>query len=97
MKTYSFERVIAENGVVILPDNSMKELKKHRVRFTVSDLETSASEAGNVLHEMTDESGQTDEYDRLLGLFSDEPELIDEITEWAMKNRENEPLRYRNG
>ncbi len=31
--------------------------------------------------------------DGLLGLFSDEPELIDRITEEAMQNRENTPLR----
>jgi hypothetical protein len=30
----------------------------------------------------------------LLGLFSDEPELIDQITEWAMKSREKDSLRY---
>ncbi len=31
--------------------------------------------------------------DGLLGLFADEPELIDQITEEAMQNRENTPLR----
>ncbi len=47
------------------------------------------------ISEIAGESKRPDEEDRLLGLFSDEPELIDEITESAMKSRENDPLRYR--
>ncbi len=31
--------------------------------------------------------------DELLGLFRDEPELLDEIVEDAMKTRETQPLR----
>ncbi len=31
--------------------------------------------------------------DALLGLFSDQADLIDEITESAMRARENDPLR----
>jgi len=92
MKTYSFERVIAENGIIVLPD-SMKKLIKHRAKFTVSISEKSASDAVNVLSETGEQCRQPDEDDRLLGLFSDEPELIDEITESAMKSREKDPLR----
>jgi len=32
-------------------------------------------------------------HDPLLGLFADEPELMDEIVESAMKDRETRPLR----
>ncbi len=31
--------------------------------------------------------------DKLLGLFSDEAELLDHVTESVMKARENDPLR----
>ena len=33
------------------------------------------------------------ESDKLLGLFADEAELLDHVTESAMKARENDPLR----
>ncbi len=33
------------------------------------------------------------ELDKLLGLFADEVELLDHVTESAMKARENNPLR----
>ena len=36
---------------------------------------------------------QKDSENRILGLFEDDPELMDEITEMAMQNRENHPLR----
>ena len=32
-------------------------------------------------------------HDTLTGLFADEVELIDQITEWTMQARENESLR----
>ena len=32
----------------------------------------------------------------MFGLFSDEPDLIDEVTEGAMLSRENHPLRVGN-
>ena len=31
--------------------------------------------------------------DRLLGLFADDSELLDQVTESAMRARENDPLR----
>jgi hypothetical protein len=80
METYHFERVIGENGIIVLPD-SVKKLMRHKVRFTVNDLEKSP----------WDESSEDD--DKLLGLFSDETELMDQITEWAMKSREKDSLR----
>lgn len=33
------------------------------------------------------------ELDKLLGLFADEAELLDHVTESAMRARENDPLR----
>ena len=33
------------------------------------------------------------ELDKLLGLFADEPELVDHVTESVMQARENDPLR----
>ena len=33
------------------------------------------------------------ELDKLLGLFADEAEALDDVTESAMKARENDPLR----
>jgi hypothetical protein len=39
------------------------------------------------------ESGAKAPADELLGLFRDEPELLDEIVEDAMRVREKQPLR----
>jgi len=37
------------------------------------------------------------ENDKLLGLFADDADLIDQITESAMQARENHPLRCNDG
>ena len=37
------------------------------------------------------------DYDTLTGLFADEVELIDQITEWAMQAREKDSLRRSSG
>ncbi len=92
METYHFETEISEKGIIVLPD-AMRTLVRHKVRLTISNPEKTASDAGNVLSETADEHSQPDEDDRLLGLFSDEPELMDEIAESAMKSRENDLLR----
>lgn len=92
METYNFETVIGEDGIILLPDY-IKKLKTHRVKLILLDLGKSAL---NTLSEIADSSRRPDEEDRLLGLFSDEPELIDEITESAMKSRENNSLKYKN-
>jgi len=89
METYNFETVIGEDGIILLPDY-IKKLKTHRVKLILLDLGKSSR---NVTTEIGDPGRQADEEDRLLGLFSDEPELIDEITESAMKSREKDPLR----
>jgi hypothetical protein len=40
---------------------------------------------------------QIENKDKLLGLFADDAELIDQITESAMQARENHPLKCDNG
>lgn len=35
--------------------------------------------------------------DRVLSLFRDEPDLMDQVAEDAMRSREEQPLRYSNG
>ncbi len=40
MKTYQFESIIEDNGVIVLPED-LKNLKKHRVKLIVVDLEPS--------------------------------------------------------
>lgn len=35
--------------------------------------------------------------DRILGMFADEPELLDEVVQSAMQARERDPLRYGHG
>jgi len=86
METYNFETVIGEDGIILLPDN-MKKLRTHRVKFMLLDLGKSVSDPSCGCKRPDEEE------DRLLGLFSDESELIDEITESAMKSREKDPLR----
>lgn len=36
---------------------------------------------------------QPQEKDSLLGLFADQPDLLDQVTEAAMQSRETDPLR----
>ena len=40
---------------------------------------------------------QIETHDKLLELFADDADLIDQITESAMQARENHPLRCNNG
>jgi len=96
MKTYNFEAMINEGGIIVLPDY-MKKLMRHRVRLTISDLEKTVLDAKNISSEIAGECSRPDEEDTLLGLFWDEPELMDEITESAMRSREKNLLRYKNG
>ncbi len=96
METYNFEAVIGENGIIALPE-SMRNLARHRVRFRVIDLERHVLDAKDVLPETGDKPDGSDKADMLLGLFSDEPELMDGMTEAAMKGREKALLRHKNG
>jgi hypothetical protein len=51
-----------------------------------------------LIEEMLDSLGTApSSTDTLLGLFSDEPELMDEVVADAMKTRENHSLRTKHG
>jgi len=49
----------------------------------------------NLLDKLNEMKMKSDsvELDKLLGLFADESELLDHVTESAMKARESDPLR----
>lgn len=51
MKTYQFESIIEDNGVIVLPED-LKNLKKHRVKLIVVDLEPSENPL-NMLNDIT--------------------------------------------
>lgn len=67
-----------------VPKNINIEYKVDSVEATENLLEK--------LNEMKMKS-ESVKLDKLLGLFADEAELIDNVTESAMKARENDPLR----
>ena len=53
------------------------------------------NEAPNLRDYLTWQSeSQLVKNDKLLGLFADDADLIDQITESAMQTRQNQPLRY---
>lgn len=68
MKTYQFESIIEEKGIIVLPEE-MKALTNHRVRLTLVDLEILQQNPINLLQEITHEYTQ----------IVDEPDL--DITE----------------
>jgi hypothetical protein len=49
-----------------------------------------------VVHELADEDAPA-QGRSIIGLFADEPELIDEVCEGAMAARERDPLRLAGG
>lgn len=51
MKTYQFESIIEDNGVIVLPED-LRNLKKHRVKLIVVDLEPSDNPL-NMLDDIT--------------------------------------------
>ena len=67
-----------------VPKNINLEYKVDSVEATENLLEK--------LNEMKMKS-ESVKLDKLLGLFADEAELIDNVIESAMKSRENDPLR----
>ncbi len=70
MKTYQFESIIEESGVITLPKH-MKELKNHRVKLTMTDLEPIQDD---------DLLKRFKEITRKYAAIDDEPDLdIDEI------------------
>lgn len=66
------------------------ELAGHRVRVTVLD-DVALPKATNGTH--ADEAASPSVKDPILGMFSDAPELLDEVVEEAMKIREERPWR----
>jgi hypothetical protein len=62
MKTYQFESVIQENGVIILPEH-LKRLYNHKVKLIVFYLEILSDSPLNILKEITDRYGEIDEAD----------------------------------
>ena len=62
MKTYQFESVVNESGVIVLPDE-MKNLHKHRVKLIIVDLETESSKTSDFLDKITKEFSDIRETD----------------------------------
>ncbi len=52
MKTYQFESIVDENGIIVLPPE-MKVLSKHRVHLTLVDLETPRQNSVKLLEDIT--------------------------------------------
>ncbi len=62
MKTYHLESVVNEHGEIVLPDE-MKNLRKHRVKLIIVDLEAESSEPSDFLDCITkkfSDIGETD-------------------------------------
>ncbi len=53
MKTYQFESRVEESGVIVLPQY-MENLKRHRVKLTVVDLESAPVSPCKLLTEITE-------------------------------------------
>jgi hypothetical protein len=62
MKTYQFESIIEENGIIVLPQY-MRNLKKHRVKLTVVDLEPFHDRPVKLLTDITKKYAAVDEED----------------------------------
>lgn len=62
MKTYQFESVVDENGVIVLPKN-MRKLLKHRVKLTVVDMEPMSGSPVRLLSGITQKYAAVDEED----------------------------------
>ena len=60
MRTYNLETVISNNGTIMLP-NYMNNLKKHRVKLTLVDLEKPHLETVDILSKITDAYCQLNE------------------------------------
>jgi len=52
MKTYHFESIIQDNGCIVLPVY-MENLKAHRVKLTVEDMDTNPGNPLNILADIT--------------------------------------------
>jgi hypothetical protein len=70
---------------------TIKVPKDINLEYKVDSVEATENLLEN-LNEMKMKS-ESVKLDKLLGLFADEAELIDNVIESAMKSRENDPLR----
>ena len=70
---------------------TIKVPKDINIEYKVDSVEATE----NLLEKLNEMKMKSDsvEFDKLLGLFADEAELLDNVTESAMKARENDPLR----
>ncbi len=59
--------------------------------------ETRHSTLDNLINDVLDQTTAQAESDPLLGLFAEEPELVDQLLESAMQAREKHPLRQSHG
>jgi hypothetical protein len=62
MKTYQFESVIKENGIIILP-NEISKLSNHRVKLILVDLDAFRASPPQVFSEITGQYAALDEED----------------------------------
>jgi len=70
---------------------TIKVPKDINLEYKIDSVEATENLLEN-LNEMKMKS-ESVKLDKLLGLFADEAELIDNVIESAMKSRENDPLR----
>jgi hypothetical protein len=61
MKTYQFESIIEDNGVIVLPED-LRNLRKHRVKLIVVDLEPSDNPL-NMIDDITQKYAAVSEED----------------------------------
>ena len=71
---------------VVLPNSTFSSLKQAAEQRKKTEAELAVEAIRAYL-------GQSATTSTLLGLFADEPELVDSITQDAMQSRENTPLR----
>ncbi len=77
MTTYHFESVIDERGVIVLPD-AMRQLKRHRGRLVITDLEDKNDEPIDLLDTITS---------KYLGINENE---IDSVKIYKQRERNDE-------
>jgi len=82
---------IKKEGVAKMGIITIKVPKDINIEYKVESVEATE----NLLEKLNGMKMKSEsvELDKLLGLFADESELLDNVTELAMKARENDPLR----
>ncbi len=83
MQLYQFESIIENNGTIVLPREITTQLKKHRVKLTLVDLDVIRHNPVKLLEEITDH------YTQIL----DEPDLdISDIYSQREQRHDRETL-----